>query len=230
MARRFGRAGHPVAIVSRSDTRHERYLAHLAADGTTAIALVADVLAAEQQAAVLARVVERLGPIEVLYFGPAGMAPSDFPVPIDQITGESALRALAVVPRAVDAVASVLPGMIARDSGVILLPTGLSAVRPMPPLGNLALAAAALRTYAVTLHAALAGTGVYAGSLVIGGGIRGGDIFEAMAGHRVEGLAGSGLDEHRLAAVSLDPHEIADRAWRMATARDRAELVFSVLD
>ncbi|MCK9876568.1 hypothetical protein MXD59_12405 [Frankia sp. Ag45/Mut15] len=87
-----------------------------------------------------------------------------------------------------------------------------------------------MRTYAVTLHAALAETGIYAGSLVIGGGIKGGDIFEALAGHQVEGLAGSGLDEDRLAAMSLDPHEIADQAWQMASTRERAELVFSVLD
>jgi hypothetical protein len=39
----------------------------------------------------------------------------------------------------------------------------------MPPLGGLALASAALRTYALTLHVALATAGVYAGTLTIGG-------------------------------------------------------------
>ncbi len=33
IARRFGRAGHPVAVVSRSDARHDHYLELLQAEG-----------------------------------------------------------------------------------------------------------------------------------------------------------------------------------------------------
>ncbi|PUB26278.1 NADP-dependent 3-hydroxy acid dehydrogenase YdfG [Promicromonospora sp. AC04] len=230
MASRFGRAGHPVAVVSRSADRHPAYLERLRSEGTTAIAEVADVLDPGAQAEVLARITERLGPIEVLYFGPAAMDPDSFPVPIEQVTGESALRALTtLVPPAVDAVTAVLPAMRARGRGVVLLPTGLSAVRPMPPLGNLALASAALHTYAVTLHAALAGSGVFVGSLVIGGGVRGGDIYTAMSAQAVDGLAESGLDADQLATMSLDPDEIADAAWQLATRRESAEEVFSVI-
>jgi hypothetical protein len=47
-------------------------------------------------------------------------------------------------------------------------------------LGGLALSSAALRNYAITLHAALAPTGVYAGTLTIGGLIERGDIYRAM--------------------------------------------------
>jgi hypothetical protein len=50
----------------------------------------------------------------------------------------------------------------------------------MPPLAGLALYAAALRNYAVTLHAALAPRGVYAGTITIGGLIDRGDIHTAM--------------------------------------------------
>ncbi len=55
---------------------------------------------------------------------------------------------------------------------------GLSSIVPMPPLGGLALASAALRNYAVTLHAALAPSGIYAGTITIGGLIERGDIHE----------------------------------------------------
>ncbi|WP_369372897.1 SDR family NAD(P)-dependent oxidoreductase [Promicromonospora sp. Populi] len=231
MASRFGKAGHPVAVVSRSADRHPAYLERLRNEGTTAIAEVADVLDPEAQTKVLARITEQLGPVEVLYFGPAAMDPGSFPVPIDQVTGESALRALtAIVPPAVNAVSATLPGMRERGRGVVLLPTGLSAVRPMPPLGNLALAAAALHTYAVTLKAALVDSGVYVGSLVIGGGVRGGDIYTAMSAHAVDGLSESGLDAEKLATMSLDPDEIAEAAWQLATKRDRADLVFSAID
>jgi len=43
-------------------------------------------------------------------------------------------------------------------------------------LGGLALSSAALRNYAITLHAALAPTGVYAGTLTIGGLIERGHL------------------------------------------------------
>lgn len=230
MARRFGRAGHPVAVVSRSAARHGDYLDQLAAEQTTAIAEVADVNDHDQLLAVLDRIERRLGPIDVLYHGPAAMDADSFPVPVDKITTDSVRDAFVLVYSAVDAVSAVLPGMIERGRGTILLPTGLSAVRPLPQLGNVALAAAALRTYAVTLNAALAERGIYAGAIVIGGGVRGGDIYNAMATGRKEELAAAGLDAERLAALSLDPDEIADVVWSMATDRDRAEAVFSVLD
>ncbi|GAB3753123.1 SDR family NAD(P)-dependent oxidoreductase [Microlunatus parietis] len=230
MARRFARAGHPVAVVSRTDARHGTYLAQLSDGPAAAIAEVADVNDHDQLLAVLDRIERRLGPIEVLYHGPAAMDPGSFPVPIVATTVDSVRDAFTLVYSAVDAVSAVLPGMIERGRGTILLPTGLSAVRPMPELGNVALAAAALRNYAATLHAALADRGVYAGSIVIGGGVRGGDIYNAMVTDRKEELAAAGLDAERLAAMSLDPDEIAEQAWQLATDRNRAEVIFSVLD
>lgn len=52
----------------------------------------------------------------------------------------------------------------------------------MPPLGAPAPAAAALRTYALPLDAALAGQGVYAGVLTVGGLIERGDIHRQRDG------------------------------------------------
>ncbi|WP_152362220.1 SDR family NAD(P)-dependent oxidoreductase [Microlunatus speluncae] len=229
VARRFGRGGHPVAVVSRSATRHGDYLERLRADGATAVAEVADVLDRDQLTAALTRIEQRLGPIEVLYYGPAGMAPGNFPVPIEAITSDTVRESSGLLHGAVDAVAAVLPGMLERGRGTILLPTGLSAIRPMPQLGQLALIGAALHRYALTLNAALADRGVFAGSIVIGGGILGGDIYAAMA-KNAEQLAGAGLNAEQLAAMALDPDAMADQVWDLATARDRAELVFSVLD
>lgn len=229
IARRFARGGHPVAVVSRSDTRHGQYLDAIRAEGGTGIAATADVLDWDQVAELLPRIEQQLGPIEVLYYGPAGMAPHDFPVPVEQITGDVVRASSGVLHGAVDAVAGVLPGMLKRGRGTILLPTGISAVRPMPQLGQLALVAAALRGYAVTLNAAVADRGVFVGSIVIGGGVRGGDIHTSMASD-AELLAEIGLDADRLAAMSLDPDAMAEQVWDLAAARDRVELVFSVLD
>ncbi|HEY9292477.1 MAG TPA: SDR family NAD(P)-dependent oxidoreductase, partial [Microlunatus sp.] len=229
IARRFGRAGHPVALVSRSDARHPAYQEELAAEGTTAIAEVADVLDTDQLAAALARIEDRLGPVEVLYFGPAGMDPTSMPRPIETVTGTAVREGFALVPAAADAVTAVLPGMLERGRGTILLPTGLSAVRPMPELGNLAITSAAIRSYALTLNAAVADRGVFVGSLVIGGGIRGGDIYSALADPQSR-LGAAGLDAEALARMSLDPDRIAGDAYELAERRTEAELVFSVFD
>lgn len=229
IARRFGRGGHPVAVVSRSAARHADYLDQLRSDGSTAIADVADVSDHDQVTDVLGRIEQQLGPIEVLYYGPAGMDPSDFPVPIEATTGDALRATFTLVTSAADAVGAVLPGMLERGRGVILLPTGLSAIRPMPELGHLAPIGAALRNYTLTLNAAVADRGVFAASIVIGGGVRGGDIYAAMASN-AERLAAAGLDADQLATMSLDPDAMADQVWDLAVARDRAELVFSVLD
>jgi hypothetical protein len=49
----------------------------------------------------------------------------------------------------------VLPELTERGDGGLLFAGGLTSVVPMPPLAGLALFAAALRNYAITLHAAL---------------------------------------------------------------------------
>jgi hypothetical protein len=78
----------------------------------------------------------------------------------------------------------------------------------------------ALYAYALNLHAALRGTGVHAGALVIGGLVVGGDI-------RRHVVATPGVDPAVLPV--LDPREISDAAWDLAIQGDRLEIVFDPL-
>ena len=107
---------------------------------------------------------------------------------------------------AADVVQQVLPGMAERGGGGLLFATGLSAVLPMPALGKLAILSAALRTYALTLNAALAEQG---------------SIYQMVAS-RPEQYGD-------VKAMSLDPDDIADTAWALFSGRDRAEAVFNAL-
>jgi len=223
IARRFGREGHPVALLSRTEDRHDGYLRSLREEGITAIAVAADVGRPEQVRAAVTTVTERLGPIGVLYYGPGAADPAARPTPILQTqVSEVSEATRALVHPAVDLTRLLLPGMVERGAGTLLFVAGLGAVVPLPGLGALAVASAALRTYALTTGAALAGTGVYAGALVIGGLVEGGDIHR----HVVDTVGPDGT----AGLPTLQPAEIADAAWQLAAGRDRPEATFNALD
>lgn len=220
MAHRFGRAGHTVALVSRTDTRHAGYVSALADKGIKAEAYVADVRDRDQ----LLSTVDAIGAkdiLDVVYYGPGAVDLAQRPGPITETTADEVRSLMDGVYPAIDIAGRVLPGMLARGTGGLLFAGGLSAVLPMPVLGSLAVTSAALRNYVVTLNAGLAGTGVYAGTLTIGGLVERGDIHQLVLSQPA--LFGD------VPARTLNPDDIAEAAWAMYTTRDRAEEVFNVL-
>ncbi|RDI54152.1 SDR family NAD(P)-dependent oxidoreductase [Nocardia mexicana] len=217
MARRFGREGYRVALVSRSADRHPAYLADLSSHGIDATAHAADVTDADRLTAALSEIASG-GDIEFAYYGPGPTQPI---VPITDIDVEIAQSAFDWVWPAVRVVGSVLPGMLDRRAGGLMFAGGLSSVRPMPMLGQLVLPVAALRNYALTLHAALADRDVYAGTLTIGGLVERGDIHAMVTSDPAKFGAAEGH--------TLNPDDLADTAWEMYRTRDRAEQVFDML-
>ncbi|ATY09533.1 short-chain dehydrogenase [Amycolatopsis sp. AA4] len=215
MARRFADEGYQIALVSRSAERHPAYLAEL----DNAEAFVGDVR--NGIGATLDQIAERFGRIDVAYYGPAAIEPDSMPTDITDATVDAVEKAMSWVYPAVEVVGTLLPGMLERGRGGFLFAGGLSAVRPMPALGALAVSSAALRNYARTLHERLAGTGVYAGSLIIGGLVERGDIHRMVVSQREKyGDAGG---------HTLNPDAIAGVAWKMFSAGDPAESVFDAL-
>jgi NAD(P)-dependent dehydrogenase (short-subunit alcohol dehydrogenase family) len=219
VARRFGAEGHAVALISRSAERHADYLRSLADAGVEAAAFTADADQPEslRQAVDAART--RFGRIDVGYFGPA--APSAPTGDITSLDAAGAELALRPVVSAVDFASLLIPELTDRGDGALLFAGGLSSVVPMPPLGGLALYAAALRNYAITLNAALAPAGVYAGTITIGGLIERGDIHRAMQAN--PDLFGGAAVE------TLNPDELADTVWRLYAERQDAEAVVNTL-
>jgi short-subunit dehydrogenase len=216
IAHRVGREGYSVALVSRSDRRHADYVSALTEAGIKAEAFVADVGDRDQ----LLSTLDAIGPVDLLYYGP-GAADLDAPMrPITEATADDVRQAMSGVHPAIDVVNRVLPGMLERGDGGLLFAGGLSAVQPIPFMGALAVSSAALRNYVVTLNAGLAGTGVYAGTLTIGGLIERGDIHQLVLG-QPEKFGG-------VPARTLDPDELAEAAWELYTRRDQAEAVFNV--
>ena len=216
IAHRFGREGYEVMLVSRRGDRHAGYLAALADAGVKARAFAADLRDREQ----LLSTLDEIGPVDVVYYGPGASDLNDVPGEITSTTSAEARAAMGWLYPAIDVVQHVLPDVTGRGGG-LLFAGGLSAVVPMPMLGALALGSAALRNYAVTLNAALAEKGVYAGTLTIGGAIERSDIYRLVAS-KPEKFG-------ELGGHTLDPDDIAETAWQMFVKRDRAEEVFNAL-
>jgi len=218
VAHRFGAEGYAVALVSRSSTRHADYLKSLADAGVEAAAFVADAADPGALRSAVDAVRDRFGRIDVGYYGPAAGVPLADILDLDAAGAETALHD--VVP-AVDFASLLLPELRERGDGGLLFAGGLSSVVPMPPLGGLALASAVLRNYALTLHAALAPVGVYAGTVTIGGLIERGDLHRAL----VE-------DPDRFGNLSvsiLNPDELADLLWTLFRDRTEPEVVVNAL-
>jgi short-subunit dehydrogenase len=218
VAHRFGKEGYAVALISRSDARHSDYLRTLADAGIEARAFTADATDSAQLRQTIDVIRDRFGRIDVGYFGLAAtMSLAGDITTLDAAGAESALKG--VLP-AVDFASLLIPELTRRGEGGLLFAGGLSSVVPMPPLAGLALFAAALRNYAITLHAALAPVGVYAGIITIGGLIERGDIHEAMQQNPALGELGVG---------TLNPDELAEMVWRLYTKRTDAEAVVNAL-
>jgi NADP-dependent 3-hydroxy acid dehydrogenase YdfG len=218
VAQRFGKEGYAVALISRSADRHAGYVQALTDAGIEAAAFTADAADPAQLRQAIDAVRARFGRIDVGYYGPAAMMSLAGDITtLDAAGAESALKG--VVP-AVDFASLLMPELTRRGEGGLLFAGGLSSVVPMPPLAGLALFAAALRNYAITLHAALAPVGVYAGTIAIGGLIERGDIHGAMQQNPA-------FDE--LGVKTLNPDELAETVWRLYTERTNAEAVVNAL-
>jgi NADP-dependent 3-hydroxy acid dehydrogenase YdfG len=170
-ARRFGSAGHTVALVARSAGRLEEMTAELARDGIRARSFTADVVDIESLDAALYAAAADLGPVEILQYSPVPRA--DFMKPVLDSSADDLDAPLAFsVKGSVTAVNAVLPGMRALGRGTLLFVNGASAVRPNPKVAGTSIAFAAESAYARMLHDTLASENIHAAQLIIPGAIR----------------------------------------------------------
>lgn len=198
VARRFGKEGFSVALVSRHQGRLDALAAELEQDGVQAQGFVADVRDPESIAAALERATETLGPIEVLQYSP--LPQKDFMRPVLETTPADLRGPVEFsIYGPVAAVHQVLPGMRFLPEGSkpsILFVNGGSAVKPGRTVTGTSIAFAGQAAYLQLLHEELAEEGIYVGQLVIGGQIVEGD-------------------------PEKDPAVLADRIWSLHSERDR---------
>ncbi|WP_405515986.1 SDR family NAD(P)-dependent oxidoreductase [Streptomyces canus] len=170
-ARRFGAAGHSVALIARDTQRLADLTAELAGDGIEARGFAADVLDIEALTAALFAAGTSLGPVEILQYSPVPRG--DFMKPVLDTGADDLDAPLAFsVKGPVTAVNAVLPGMRALGRGTLLFVNGSSAVRPKPNVAGTSIAFAAESAYARMLHDTLAAENIHAAQLIVPGAIR----------------------------------------------------------
>lgn len=170
-ARRFGTAGHSVALISRRAQHQDNLAAELARDGVQARGFTADILDPGSLTAALREAADTLGPVEVLQFSPVPRA--DFMKPVLDTTATDLDDLLAFsVKGPLTCVNAVLPGMRELGRGTLLFVNGGSAVRPNPDVAGTSIAFAAESAYAHMLHDALANENIQVAQLIVPGAIR----------------------------------------------------------
>ncbi len=217
MARRFGREGFHVGLLARNADRIDAMAAELALEGIPASAHAADVLDRPTLRAALGDLERATGSIDVLAYLPTPKG-AELKLPED-VDVESVMHQLDyTVLGPIEATQAVLPGMLARGEGALLYTGGYSSRHPVTTHANAGIALAAQRNYAYVLNRALAGKGIYAGTVTVAG-----LILRSTTGDEI--LAAPAEVRAILEPLLIDPDDIADVYWDMYQKRDRAEEV-----
>lgn len=202
-AREFGSRGWSVHLLARSQANLDAVAARLADDGVDVHTYVGDVTKHADLGAVLTAI-DTEHRIDACIFQPRG---SDDLVDVLQATVDNVRPNLdALVLGAVAVGQTLVPRMVDRGDGCVVFVGGGSARAPLPVFGNLGMAMAALRTYALTLNAALTDRGVHS------------------AFYTVAGMIGA---EDRVKPGQLDPRTLGERMHALVRDRDAREVLMT---
>lgn len=170
VARRFGREGFLIALISRDQAKLDTMAAELTAAGFTASGFAADVREPASLEAALVQAAATLGPITVLQYSP--IPSRDYLKPVLELTPELALEALQFSALGlIHSVRTVLPAMRQAGSGSIILINGGTSVKARAGFAGTSIAFPAESAYGEMLHDALEAEGIRVSQLVIPGGI-----------------------------------------------------------
>jgi short-subunit dehydrogenase len=216
-ARRFGREGYRVAVVGRRAHALGMLVDQLTEQGINAAAFPADLAQTSSVPKLISEISIRFGGIDVVAYSP--VSTNSF-IPATELTAnviQSYLNLYLLTP--IEIVRQVLPSMIEKRHGAILMTLGSSAVHPSAFMSGVGPAMAAVRNYVHSLHGEVADQGVYVGALHVGALILG------SAWHRELSSGESGVPA---GVASVDPDLLATVLWDLFSRRDRIEAMLPV--
>ncbi|MBM7655453.1 SDR family NAD(P)-dependent oxidoreductase [Neobacillus cucumis] len=170
-ARKFGKEGFNVALISRSMESLKKYENELKDDGIAAKGFPGDVSSVESLKTAIDAVIKTYGKIDVLFYNAAAGKPGK-PTTLsqDQLVDDFKIS----VAGALTSVKEVIPHM---ENGTILLTGGGLALHPYADYASLAIGKAGIRNLAYSLHQELSPKGIYVGTLTIKGFVQEGTYF-----------------------------------------------------
>ncbi|MBE8475555.1 SDR family NAD(P)-dependent oxidoreductase [Streptomyces justiciae] len=207
IARTFGSQGFDVALISRNREKLDTLVGKLTAEGIAAAAFPADVLDRDALGQALQEAAAKFGGVDVLEYSPVAGFTTVMTTPAETEPAHVQHEMEFQLYGAIAATRAVLPAMRQAGAGTLLYTTGAGSIDPVPQVGNINAAAAALRNWVINLHKELEGTGIQAAHVGI-------DV--SIGTPAVPGFP------------TAQPEEISPVYWDLHTAkRDQAELVFS---
>jgi short-subunit dehydrogenase len=220
VARRYAQAGYDVVLVARRREPLEllaRELTETHASATTHV-ITADLSDTDAIPALAERIRAEVGHLNALYYAPT---PEDGFFPAADLTPQRAQAFMPLVFYSMVAlVQEFLPHMLEQGDGAILTAQGASTVHGLPNMSGPGPAQAAQRNYLQSLHAEVAGQGVYIGMLYVGA------IIEDSAFHSWLQNAKATGAETRDWGPTVTPARLADLLWDMHNAKADPEAIY----
>ena len=210
VARRWGRAGHAVAIVARNGARLAEAEKSLAAAGVKAKAFATDLsnVAAVREMVRSARAA--LGPIGVIHWNAYQRGAADLLAsPTDELAGILDVCVIGLVAAVQEAHADLKANkgaVLVTGGGLCLYDPKIDKMATSWGAAGLAIGKAAQHKTVGLLGAKLEPDGVYVGEVVVTGTVKG-TAFDT----------GNG---------TIDPATIAEKFWQLAQARTEASVIF----
>jgi NADP-dependent 3-hydroxy acid dehydrogenase YdfG len=191
VARRFGREGFSIGLISRTEARLAELEAQLQLDGVTSAAAAADIRDSDALARAIHHLADELGQVEVLEYSP--LPAHEFMKPVLETTVADVRGPLEFsVLGAVAAVQAVIGPMREARRGTILFTTGGAGVNPYPARAGVGISFAGEVAYARMLHDALRDEGIHVAHTAIAGRIAPGgdnepdDVADVLWTHHVD--------------------------------------------
>jgi short-subunit dehydrogenase len=191
VAKRFGREGFAVGLISRSESRLVEVSAQVRLEGITTASAAADIRDSDALSKAIQQLASELGPVEVLEYSPLPALEFMRPVletTVDDVRGPLEFSVLG----AVAATQTVLGPMREAGRGTILFTTGAAAINPNPARAGVGISFAGEVAYARMLHDALREDGIHVAHTAIAGRIAPGadndpeDVAEVLWTHHVD--------------------------------------------
>jgi short-subunit dehydrogenase len=174
VAKRFGREGFAVGLISRTESRLVELRGQLRLEGITTAGAAADIRDSDALASAIHQLAAELGPVEVLEYSP--LPAPEFMKPVLETTVDDVRGPLAFsVLGAVAATQAVIGPMREAGRGTILFTTGAAAVNPNPARTGVGISFAGEVAYARMLHDALREEGILVAHTAVAGRIAPGD-------------------------------------------------------